>query len=199
MKIIEVINECFQEYENEIALGLFCSACNLRCPFCFNLDRVTDPKQIIGEAKELFWKHINPMHTALLVSGGEPTVWKESLIELLVIAKQQALKTKVFTNAMDFEVIYTLNKMKLVNEYSFDVKAAKDLSYATGIEISDEDYLSNLFTTMQNCEEHGVPFELRHTMAPNIDTEAVKQLLSGAEEKGIKVHYQKYVEYHKEN
>jgi len=158
-------------------------------------DKIYDPRNVIGTAKDLFFQHINPLHTALIVSGGEPTLWNGALFELLWIAKNAGLRTKVFSNAMKYEAIFTLNKYKLVDMYSFDVKAAKDISSVVGVDIPDEEYLSNLFTTIRNCKENYVEFELRHTMAPGIDTEAVKELLSGAELQGIKVHYQKYIEY----
>jgi pyruvate-formate lyase-activating enzyme len=195
MQIVSIIPEAFCEWETEVSLGLCCLSCNLKCWFCHLKDKIYDPRNTIGTAKELFFKHLNPMHTALVVSGGEPTLWEASLFELLLIAKHAGLKTKVFSNAMNFGAIFTLNKYKLVDMYSFDVKAAKDISSVVGIDISDEQYFKNLYTTIKNCKETNTIFELRHTMAPGIDVEAVKQLLFGADMQGIQVHYQKYIEY----
>ena len=198
MQIVSIIPEAFCEWETEISLALCCLSCNLKCWYCHMKDKIYDPRNTIGTAKELFFRYVTPMHTALVISGGEPTLWNGALFEILWVAKHAGLKTKVFSNAMNYEAIFTLNKYKLVDMYSFDVKAAKDISSVIGVDMSDEEYIENLFTTIKNCKENGILFELRHTMAPGIDTSAVKNLLSGADMQGIQVHYQKYVEYKKE-
>jgi pyruvate formate lyase activating enzyme len=195
MQIVSIIPEAFCEWESEVSLALCCLSCNFKCWYCHMKDKIYNPLNTLGTAKDFFFRYINPMHTALIISGGEPTVWRESLFEILLIAKHAGLKTKVFSNAMNYEAIFTLNKYQLVDMYSFDVKAAKDLSSVIGVDISDETYFTNLYTTLKNCRENKVNFELRHTMAPGIDTEAVKQLLSGAGMQDIEVHYQKYIEY----
>lgn len=197
MKIVSVIPECFQEWSEEVSLGLSCFSCNFKCFYCHMQDIIYDQTKIIGEAKDLLLKHVNPMHSALIISGGEPTLWKDSLIELLTIAKGLNIKTKVFSNAFNYEVIYSLNNLHLVDMYSFDVKAAYNLSEVIGVPISDEEYLESLYSTMFNCFDHKVPFELRHTMAPGINTDAVKKLLADAEKEKIKIHYQKCVNYEK--
>ena len=160
-------------------------------------DLIFNPNNIIGDAKDLLFQNLNPMHSAVVVSGGEPTLWKHSLFELLTIIKGLGLKTKVFSNAFDFDVIYTLNNFGLVDEYSFDVKAAHHIGEAIGVPIPDEEYLEHLFASIQNCRDKKVRFELRHTMAPGIDTEAVRTLLQDCEGQNIRVHYQKYVSYKK--
>lgn len=199
MKIVSVIPECFQEWpEESCSLGLFCSSCNFSCPWCANKDFITDASKVIGEAKDLLFKYINPMHSGVLISGGEPTVWKDTLIELLTILKDMKLRTKVFSNGYNFDVIFTLNRQKLVDMYSFDIKAVNKVSEAIGRNISDKDYLACLFTSLFDCNKNGIPYELRHTMAPGIDTEAVKKYVQPLEKKGVKIHYQKYVEYKKD-
>lgn len=195
MNIVQVLPELFQEYENEVSLGLACANCQFKCTYCHMQGLIYDPTKVLGKARDLFFKHVNPMHTAVVITGGEPTLWANTLYDLLVIIKSQGLKTKVFSNAFNFEVIYTLNQYHLVDEYSFDVKAARDVSQVIGIPISDEKYLEHLFATLSNCKRQSVPFELRHTMAPGIDLLSVKALLFGAEKEGIKVHYQECVQY----
>lgn len=195
MKIVSVIPEALCEWETEIALGLACWGCDLACTYCHMQGLIRDESKIIGEAKDLFFKHINPMHTGVVISGGEPTLWQDSLFELLLIVKSAGLKTKVFSNGMNPEAIFVLNRYKLVDTYSFDVKAARDLATVTGTSISDEAYLENLYASIFNCKSLGVPLELRHTMAPGVDSESVRRLLSGHEVAGIPVHFQKCVTY----
>lgn len=158
---------------------------------------IFDPKNIIGSAKEALFKHLNPMHTALVVSGGEPTLWKNSLIELLQIAKGLNLKTKVFSNAFNYDVILSLNNLKLVDMYSFDIKAPENIASVIGAQIPDEVYFEHLYTSLFDCLANKINFELRHTMAPGINQDKMRIILSDFEQRGIAIHLQKFVNYQK--
>lgn len=194
MDIVSVIPECFQEFENEVSLGLFCAGCNLSCKFCYNLNVIRDKTKIVGEAKDLFFRNINPMHTALVVSGGEPTIWAKDLFELLTIAKGAGLKTKVFSNAIFYDVIQFLNAYKLVDMYSFDVKAATNVADVVRIPISDEEYCEDLFITFRDCKRNNVPFEIRVTKYPGIDIPAIQTFLE-TPSNDFPIIWQDYKEY----
>ncbi len=171
MHIVSVIPEMFQEFEDNISLGLACFECNYKCFFCHMQGIIYDPQQIINDAKTLFYKHINPMHTALVISGGEPTLWEKSLKELLQIAKARNLKTKIFSNASNPEVIHSLCKEGLVDAFSFDLKGFKNLSKILQIPIQDAIYLQSLRNSILYCKQFNVSCEIRITKHSLLDVQ----------------------------
>ncbi len=42
MKVISVIPESFQEYEDHISVIMFFAGCNFRCSYCYNYDIISD-------------------------------------------------------------------------------------------------------------------------------------------------------------
>lgn len=163
MEIVSHITDSFQEYDGHHSLVLFCKGCNLKCRECYNLENVvSNPTE--GEASNLISQLLSPLHDAVVLLGGEPTVWDLSLVNTLSYARGLGMLTKVFTNGVKPEVVSQLNRMGLVNAYSVDVKCVRNCSYILDTEIDDFDYLDRINRTVLDILSHDdIEIELRTT------------------------------------
>lgn len=145
-------------------LVLFCYGCNLHCKMCegYNFEKVTDKSNIVGNAIEIIEKNITPMHDTVVFLGGEPTIYDDKLIEALEYCKNKGLKTKIFTNGMNVEVIKKINNKNLCDAWSLDFKGVNNLKEEIGIET--ELYLQNLLISVNNIISNNLPLELRTTI-----------------------------------
>ncbi|MFA5071290.1 MAG: radical SAM protein [Candidatus Pacearchaeota archaeon] len=194
MRVAKIIPEVFQEYKNEISLGICCALCNFRCSFCHSKGFIYDPDKWLKESvNNLLIDNLNPLHTAVVLSGGEPTVWGKDLIGLIEIIKSFKLKVKIFSNAFNCDIIAYCNEFKMVDMYSFDIKAAKDVKKVIESDISDDEYLYKISKSFDSCIEHNIPFEFRVTKYPGIEIEPIKEFLKKYPQ--IPIFWQDYVEY----
>lgn len=169
MQIVNFISESFQEYEGEISLVLFCYNCNLACPKCYNYQEVTDKNMIIGNAIDIIESQLNPLHTAVVFLGGEPTTWHRKLFESVRYVKNKNLKVKIYSNGMIPEFIKYLCDEKLVDEFSIDYKAYTNVKKVIGANYTDEEYRKNVEKSISYIQKAKIPFEIRTTHWDNID------------------------------
>lgn len=175
MWIVDIIKDSFQEYKDNISLVLFSYGCNFHCHGCYNYDQVTDEKNIKGDSKELINKFITPLHDAVVFLGGEPTIWKEDLIESAMHVKKSGLKVKVFTNGFLPNIIDALNDFKLVDAYSVDFKTVCNVSEIVNVKMNDEKYLYKVNLSLKNIIGKKIPLEIRTTKFKNVNVEEVQE------------------------
>ena len=175
MLITNIIQDSFQEFQDHISLVLFSFGCNFNCRGCYNYNYVTDINNIIGEANEIVDEHITPLHDAVVFLGGEPTIWREDLISAVSHVKDIGLKAKVFTNGFLPNVIDWLNKYKLVDAYSVDLKTVRNVYETVSVKMNDEEYLCKLDLSLKNILKVEIPVEIRTTRLGNVDIEEVQE------------------------
>jgi len=168
MQICQIIKDSFQEFIGEWSLVLFSYGCNFKCKFCYNLDYISEPNNIIGDAVPLIEKNISPAHTAVVFLGGEPTIWDHRLIEAVEFVKSKNLKTKIYTNASKPDVIEELEQKNIMDCYSIDFKAIKNVKDVIGINMTDSDYLSLLDKSISLLIKNNKNLELRTTTWDNV-------------------------------
>jgi pyruvate formate lyase activating enzyme len=159
MKIVNVIPESFMEYEDHIAIILFCYQCNIRCCYCYNYEFVTDPKNIMKEsAKEIIDKHASPLVNGLVFLGGEPTIYGKDLLQLAEYAKKTYnLDNKVFTNGSHPQVIIDGLEQNLFNAVSLDYKCLRDegIIDTRRAGITFDEYHTRVSSLMRTIYERG--------------------------------------------
>ncbi len=158
--IVKVIPDSFQEYEGYHSLVLFCFGCNLDCSYCYNKDFVSDENNIIGYAEELIEKHLNPMHEAVVLLGGEFLIYDlKPLSNLLKLIKKKGLKIKLYTNGQFPQ------KVLLLKDYwdSVSVDFKTVFQPIVGKNVPVPDYLDNLKRTFQCLRDNKIEFEIRTT------------------------------------
>ena len=174
MDIVSFENDVVLESKPfNFGLTLFCYGCNMKCKMCegYNYETVTNKKNIIGKAIDIIDKNITKHHDVVNFIGGEPTCWGESLLEALEFCKKINVKTKIFTNGFDVDLIKKINELKLCDAWSVDFKMPlfKDFSSPIYKEIEEELgvdgvlYIKNLYSTIDNIICSNIPLEIRTT------------------------------------
>ncbi len=111
---------------------IFFNGCSLRCPYCQNYklldcERLIDIKKIekdILDAKMFV--------SAVVFSGGEPTMQPDGLIHLAEFIKKQGLLVGIQTNGCFPDVLRELARKKLVDKIFLDIKASPLKGYRYG-------------------------------------------------------------------
>ena len=102
-------------------LTLFSFGCNLHCKMCegYNYEKITNSENIIGEATEIIQQNITPLHDSVVFIGGEPTIWGDQLENALKLCHEKGLKTKIFSNGVNSEVIERINNSSVKIKVKF--------------------------------------------------------------------------------
>jgi len=161
MKIVDYIPDSIQEYKSEHSLVLFCQGCDLNCDGCYNYD-IVNQQNFMGFAKDMIDKHITDLHTAVVFLGGEPTIWTFELLDALRQTKSKGLKTKVFSNGMNSDIIRVCSPY--VDAWSFDFKAVENVSDVIGVEIADSAYIDRVERSIKYAMIHTHDVESRTTL-----------------------------------
>ena len=168
------IQDSFQEYENECALVLFTTGCNLACTYCHNKKYLWERKY---DAFDIINTRLRPNHTAVVVLGGEPT-FHDNLPSLLQHIKTTGRKTKVFTNGLGAKSIDDC--VPYLDSCSVDFKTSLNPA-VLGVDISIKAYMRRVKDTLNVLKHSLIPTEVRTTTAPgitDIDVEQITTLLA---------------------
>lgn len=103
------IKNSFIDYPGKIATVLFMGGCNLRCPYCHNpsLVEIKEKENNLIDLEEIivYLDKRKEIIEGVVLSGGEPTIHKESLPEIVRILKEKKLSIKLDTNGLIPEMI----------------------------------------------------------------------------------------------
>ncbi|MFA9262301.1 MAG: anaerobic ribonucleoside-triphosphate reductase activating protein, partial [Undibacterium sp.] len=130
MKLTAVQKFTLLDYPGRVACIAFTPGCDLRCGFCHNAEFVL-PERL----KELAGSFIDEEHffaflerrrgllEGVVVSGGEPTIWRD-LPEFLARIRSLGFLVKLDTNGNNPAMLRELFDRKLVDFVAMDVKTS---------------------------------------------------------------------------
>lgn len=160
------------EYQGKISLVIFMAKCPLRCPYCHNSELLKNGEETSLE--EIF-KIIDDSEEyidAVVVSGGEPLVQSEDVVEILKYSKSLDLVTKVDTSGCYPK---RLNEILKHTDYiAIDIKAPFD-KYK---EVIGADVGADVEKSMKMAKTSDNTFlECRTTYVPTLlDHDDIKQI-----------------------
>ena len=108
------------DYKGMMACILFVGGCNYRCSYCQNYSLLTSKDNYYKEIIEYLTLRKN-MLDAVVVTGGEPTLYKD-LISLLVEIKKLGYKIKLDTNGSNSKLLKEIIDGNLVDYIAMDIK-----------------------------------------------------------------------------
>jgi pyruvate formate lyase activating enzyme len=155
------------EYPGKISSVVFIGGCNLRCPFCYNVDLVLPEflekmPNIPGEKVIEELKKRKGFIDGVSFTGGEPLLFAGLPDFLRRIKKETGLDIKLDTNGTLPDVLREI--LPLVDYISMDIKSSPEkYSAATGKE--------NMFEKIEKSIEiikETKNYEFRTTMVPGI-------------------------------
>ncbi|MGB3072703.1 MAG: anaerobic ribonucleoside-triphosphate reductase activating protein [Candidatus Moraniibacteriota bacterium] len=187
MKLSAIQKFTLLDYPGKVACIAFTPGCDLRCRFCHNPEFVL-PERLCALAasfisEEHFFRFLAERRGLLegvVVTGGEPTVWKD-LPEFLAQIKALGFATKLDTNGNNPVALARVIDRGLVDYIAMDVKTSlADYPALVGSNVRPE----HIRESIALIRASGVEYEFRTTLIREHHTEAVleamRELLSGA-------------------
>ena len=155
------------EYPGKISSVVFIGGCNLRCPFCYNLDLVLPelvgkipdipPEQIIEELKKR-----KGFIDGVSFTGGEPLLWPGTPEFLRRIKEEVEIDIKIDTNGTLPDRLREI--LPFVDYISMDIKSSPEkYLFATGNNAGFEKVEESI-EVIKKTED----YEFRTTMVPDI-------------------------------
>lgn len=111
------------DWPGKLAAVIFLQGCNLRCPWCQNVDGINLEGGKVAETKNTIEhiKVLKPMIDSIVLTGGEPLVQPKACEEILKAAKGLGLKCAIETNGTDPQALKQL--ASYLDFIAIDVKA----------------------------------------------------------------------------
>ena len=154
------------EFHGNMSLVIFMSKCPLACRYCHNVELLEDnTEKSFEEIKDEIDSSADFLD-AIVISGGEPLVQTDAVIEILEYVRQIGLKTKLDTSGIYPEKLKEILDLNLLDYVSLDVKT-KFSKYRkiTGANVGFE-----VKKSMEYINDAGVHLEIRTTYVPTLHT-----------------------------
>ena len=148
---------------------IFFRGCQLRCPYCQNHAYITGSSEMdIKDMKSQISK-TKPFISAVVFSGGEPTMQRDALVDLAGFARSGSLAVGLETNGFGADVVKEMLDKGLLDKVFLDVKAPlddpKQYSIVTGINVdAGSKAAKNTASTLDKCIRAGIELEVRTTL-----------------------------------
>lgn len=157
------------DYPGQPSLVLFLGGCNFRCPFCHN-DSI-----VKKEANEYTFDYVKSLIEerihfigAVVVTGGEPTLYGDNLILLLQELRKFPLQIKLDSNGSNPTLLKKIIDNHLVDYIAMDIKNTFEKYEETaGVSIDIE----AIRKSISLLEDSGISYEFRTTINKKMHTE----------------------------
>jgi pyruvate formate lyase activating enzyme len=148
---------------------IFFRGCQFRCPYCQNHAYITGSNEMDIEDMKSQISMTKPFISAVVFSGGEPTLQRDALIELAGFARSISLAVGLETNGSGVDVLMEMLDKGLPDKVFLDVKAPlddpKQYSIVTGINMdAGSKAAENTVHTLDKCISAGIELEVRTTV-----------------------------------
>jgi pyruvate formate lyase activating enzyme len=178
MKFSGIQKTSLIDYPDKIASVLFTPGCNLRCPYCYNWRIVLDPKPpFLQEEKAISILESRKKYVdAVVVTGGEPTIHKETP-KFLKKLKEKGFAVKLDTNGFNPHILEEC--LPYVDYVALDMKTSLDKYALLGAKDTKP-----LLSTIEILKTGKVEYEFRTTVVPGIvneeDIPKIGEVIKGA-------------------
>lgn len=186
MKIAGLQKLTLLDYPGKTAATVFTLGCNLRCPFCHNIDLVlpATQKDLPLLSEEDFFSFLNKrkgLLDSVCITGGEPTL-QPDLAQFCQQIKEQGFLVKLDTNGSKPEVLQELLQNQLVDYIAMDIKNCPRRYHETAGISFDQNAIKNSNNQSRLLESieksikilfaSKIPFEFRTTVVAELHTAA---------------------------
>ncbi|NIR86124.1 anaerobic ribonucleoside-triphosphate reductase activating protein [Candidatus Bathyarchaeota archaeon] len=180
------INLSLVDWDGKISSVVFLAGCNLRCPFCYNVNLVLHPEELPTIPFEQIEDRLQKSRgwvEGVVITGGEPTI-RSNLPNLCQKIKKQGFLVKVDTNGTNPVMIKKLIHRKLVDYVAMDIKAPLTMEkHSRACGVNTENLLEKIEKTIDLLLEDAVEYEFRTTVVPGLhdkqDIEDICQRIRG--------------------
>ncbi|MCK4260111.1 MAG: anaerobic ribonucleoside-triphosphate reductase activating protein [Halanaerobiales bacterium] len=115
------------DFPGHISSILFTSGCNFRCPYCHNPQLIVnaDSPNLKPIPIEIIFEHLTKRKKVLdgvVITGGEPTLHGDKLVELIIQIRELGYHIKLDTNGTNPQLLTRLINENLVDYIAMDLK-----------------------------------------------------------------------------
>ena len=154
------------EFHGNMSLVLFMSKCPLACRYCHNVELIEDNTEKSFEEIKQEIDSSADFLDAIVISGGEPLVQTDAVIEILKYVRQIGLKTKLDTSGIYPDKLKEILDLDLLDYVSLDVKT----TFSKYKKITGANVGFQVKKSMELINEAGVHLEIRTTYVPTLHT-----------------------------
>jgi pyruvate formate lyase activating enzyme len=158
----------YDKWPGKVSAVILLGGCNFRCHFCNTPELVSNWRKLPDLKFSEVLEHLKSRRNwidGVVISGGEPSIHKADVIEILNELKAEGFDTKVETNGFDPDFIAELNKLKLVDFWAVDIKASFDMyKKATDIDTNPETIRKSIKLVI----ESEIDYEFTTTVVPGL-------------------------------
>ena len=179
------------DYPEHIACTIFFGKCNLRCPFCHNMELVEHPEHFlvfsIEQILEFLKERVGKLN-GVAITGGEPLLNRD-IEDLLKPIKELGYPIKLDTNGFFPDMIEKLIDDKLVDMFAMDIKSSlTNYLKVSGVN-NTEGFMSNTWKekvskSIDLLMNKANDYEFRTTCVKGLHTESdfyeIKEMIKGA-------------------
>ena len=161
------------DYPDHTACILWFAGCNMICSYCYNPEIVYGKGSYSIPEIISFLEKRKGLLDAVVCSGGECLLYKESL-ELMVLIKRMGFLIKVDTNGSKPERLQEAIALGLIDFVALDFKATK----AKFREITEKNYYKHFLDCLSLLQMTQTPFEVRTTIHSELlEEEDLKEMI----------------------
>lgn len=166
------------EFHGNMSLVFFMSKCPLACRYCHNVELLEDNTEKSFEEIKQEIDSSADFLDAIVISGGEPLVQTDAVIEILQYVRQIGLKTKLDTSGIYPDHLKKILDLDLLDFVSLDVKT----TFSKYRKITGANVGFQVKKSMDLINEAGVHLEIRTTYVPTLHTKKdIKNLVDEIE------------------
>lgn len=157
------------DYPGKVAAVIFTPGCNLRCPYCHNPDLVQniDRSSLIPKEEiESFLKRRSSVLGGVVISGGEPLMFRDDLIELIKYIHSLGMKVKLDTNGTFPRELLSMD----VDYIAMDLKTSPKKYPLLGYNIKNTEKI--LKESLQYIKTCGIDHQIRCTVVDELIDES---------------------------
>lgn len=179
------------DYPNKVSCVIFFKGCNFCCGFCYNKQLVMpeffDKKDDVLESEiQYFLDRRKGLLEAVVLSGGEPTIYDEELIDFIKKIREKEYLVKLDTNGSCPEVLEKIISKNLVDYIAMDLKDEfENYSNYTNVPVEK---IKKSFELVKSTK---IPHEFRITTHPDLDIKSFNKIIE--ETNGQKVFVQDFM------
>ena len=154
------------EFHGNMSLVIFMSKCPLACRYCHNVELLEDNTEWPFEKVKDEIDSSADFLDAIVISGGEPLVQTDAVIEILSYVRQIGLKTKLDTSGIYPDRLKKILDLNLLDFISLDVKT----TFYKYRKITGANVGFQVKKSMDLINKAGVHLEARTTYVPTLHT-----------------------------
>lgn len=179
------------DYPDKIACVIFLKGCNFNCGFCYNkqlvLPELFDAKPDILESEiHYFLDKRQGLIDAVVITGGEPTIFGKDLIDFIKKIKEKGYLVKLDTNGSNPAILKEIIDNNLVDYVAMDLKDIFE-NYGKYTKVPSQ----NIKDSFEILKTSKTPHEFRITTHPDLTIKNYNKIIETT--KGEKIFVQDFV------